>query len=53
MRQLLESLVCNKSLITDELVQERFEASNDPELIALAETWRARDGGSLFRLAQS
>jgi pimeloyl-ACP methyl ester carboxylesterase len=36
MRQLLESLVSNKSIITDELVQERFEASNDPELIALA-----------------
>ncbi|HXV84155.1 MAG TPA: alpha/beta hydrolase [Candidatus Binatia bacterium] len=36
MRQLLESLVSNKSLITDELVQERFEASNAPELIALA-----------------
>ena len=36
MRQLLESLVSNKSLITDELVQERFEASDDPELIALA-----------------
>jgi 4,5:9,10-diseco-3-hydroxy-5,9,17-trioxoandrosta-1(10),2-diene-4-oate hydrolase len=36
MRQLLESLVCNKSLITDELVQERFDASNDPELIELS-----------------
>jgi pimeloyl-ACP methyl ester carboxylesterase len=36
MRQLLESLVSNPSLITDDLVQERFEASNDPELIALA-----------------
>jgi len=36
MRQLLESLVSNKSLITEEIVQERFEASNDPELIALA-----------------
>ena len=36
MRQLLESLVSNKSLITDDLVQERFEAANDPELIALA-----------------
>jgi pimeloyl-ACP methyl ester carboxylesterase len=36
MRQLLESLVSNKSLISDELVQERFEASNDPELISLA-----------------
>jgi 4,5:9,10-diseco-3-hydroxy-5,9,17-trioxoandrosta-1(10),2-diene-4-oate hydrolase len=36
MRQLLESLVSNKSLITEELVQERFEASNDPELIGLA-----------------
>src|SRR4029434_3335379 len=36
MRQLLESLVSDKSRITDELVQERFEASNDPELIALA-----------------
>jgi pimeloyl-ACP methyl ester carboxylesterase len=35
MRQLLESLVCNKSLLTEELVQERFEASNDPELIEL------------------
>lgn len=36
MRQLLESLVSDKSLISDELVQERFEASNDPELIELA-----------------
>ena len=36
MRQLLESLVCNKALVTDELVQERFEASNDPELIELS-----------------
>jgi pimeloyl-ACP methyl ester carboxylesterase len=36
MRQLLESLVSNKALVTDELVEERFEASNDPELIALA-----------------
>jgi pimeloyl-ACP methyl ester carboxylesterase len=29
MRQLLESLVSDKSLITDELVQERFDASKD------------------------
>jgi pimeloyl-ACP methyl ester carboxylesterase len=36
MRQLLESLVSNRSLVSDELVQERFEASIDPELIALA-----------------
>jgi 4,5:9,10-diseco-3-hydroxy-5,9,17-trioxoandrosta-1(10),2-diene-4-oate hydrolase len=36
MRQLLESLVCNKSLISDDLVLERFEASNNAELIALA-----------------
>jgi pimeloyl-ACP methyl ester carboxylesterase len=36
MRQLLESLVCDKSLITDDLVQDRFDASSDPELIALA-----------------
>lgn len=36
MRQTLESLVSNKALITDEIVQERYEASIDPELIALA-----------------
>ena len=36
MRQLLESLVCNKSLVTEELVQERFDASNEPALIELA-----------------
>ena len=35
MRQLLESLVFNTSIITDELVQERFEASQDPEAVAL------------------
>jgi len=36
MRQTLESLVSNKALITDEIVQERYEASIDPELIALS-----------------
>ena len=35
MRQLLESLVYNTPIITDELVQERFEASKDPESVAL------------------
>jgi 2-hydroxy-6-oxonona-2,4-dienedioate hydrolase/4,5:9,10-diseco-3-hydroxy-5,9,17-trioxoandrosta-1(10),2-diene-4-oate hydrolase len=33
MRQVLESLVYNTALITDELVQERFEAATDPEAI--------------------
>ena len=35
MRQVLESLVYNRSFVTDELVQERFEASNQPQLIEL------------------
>ena len=33
MRQVLESLVCNTSLITDEIVQERYQASIDPETV--------------------
>ena len=33
MRQVLESLVCNTSLITDEIVQERYRASIDPETV--------------------
>lgn len=35
MREVLESLVYDRSKITDDLVQERFEASNDPELVEL------------------
>ncbi|HEV8344208.1 MAG TPA: alpha/beta hydrolase [Candidatus Binatia bacterium] len=35
MREVLESLVYDRSRITDDLVQERFEASNDPELIEI------------------
>lgn len=35
MRQVLESLVSNTSLITDDLVRERFEASTDPEAVEL------------------
>jgi 4,5:9,10-diseco-3-hydroxy-5,9,17-trioxoandrosta-1(10),2-diene-4-oate hydrolase len=35
MRQVLESLVYDRSFVTDGLVQERFEASNDPELIEI------------------
>lgn len=35
MREVLESLVYDRSKITDDLVQERFEASNDPELIEI------------------
>ncbi len=33
MRQLLESLVANASMVTDDLVRERYEASTDPEII--------------------
>lgn len=33
MRLVLESLVYNTSLITEDLVQERFEASTDPEAV--------------------
>jgi pimeloyl-ACP methyl ester carboxylesterase len=33
MRQVLESLVSNTSLITDDIVQERYEASIDPETL--------------------
>jgi pimeloyl-ACP methyl ester carboxylesterase len=35
MRRVLESLVSNTSLITDDLVQERFESSKDPEIVEL------------------
>lgn len=35
MRQVLESLVSNTSLITDDLVRERFEASTDPGTVEL------------------
>ena len=35
MRQVLESLVYDRSFVTDALVQERFEASNHPELVEL------------------
>lgn len=35
MRQVLESLVYDRSFVTDALVRERFEASNDPELIEI------------------
>jgi pimeloyl-ACP methyl ester carboxylesterase len=48
MRQLLESLVSDKSRITDDLVQERFEASNDPELIALAKHGAAKSQDQLL-----
>ena len=33
MRQLLESLVSNASMVTDDLVRERYEASTDPEVV--------------------
>ena len=33
MRQVLESLVSNTSLITDDIVQERYQASIDPETL--------------------
>ena len=35
MREVLESLVYDRSRITDDLVQERFAASNHPELVEL------------------
>ena len=35
MRHVLESLVCNTSLISEELVQERYQASIDPEVVEL------------------
>lgn len=35
MRLVLEGLVFNTSLITDELVQERYQASIDPEIVEL------------------
>ncbi len=35
MRQVLESLVYDRSFVTDNLVQERFEASNEAELVEL------------------
>lgn len=35
MRRLLESLVSNAGVVTDDLVQERFEASIEPEIVAI------------------
>jgi 2-hydroxy-6-oxonona-2,4-dienedioate hydrolase/4,5:9,10-diseco-3-hydroxy-5,9,17-trioxoandrosta-1(10),2-diene-4-oate hydrolase len=35
MRRLLESLVSNPSLVTDELVQERYESSIEPEILEI------------------
>jgi pimeloyl-ACP methyl ester carboxylesterase len=35
MRRLLESLVYDRTLVTTELVQERYEASIDPEIVAV------------------
>lgn len=52
MRQVLESLVCNSSLITDELVQERYEASMDPEAVEVFKKGAADSEDLYFELPQ-
>ena len=52
MRQVLESLVCNSSLITDELVQERYEASMDPEAVEVFKKGGADSEDLYFELPQ-
>ena len=52
MRQLLESLVYNTSMITDDLVQERFEASNDPEAVELFKRGAPEAEDLYFELAK-
>ncbi len=52
MRQVLESLVCNTSLITDKLVQERFQASIDPEVVKLFKKPPADSEDLYFELAK-
>ncbi|TMA11155.1 MAG: alpha/beta fold hydrolase [Deltaproteobacteria bacterium] len=48
MREVLESLVYDRSRITDDLVQERFEASNDPVLVELFGRQPAGPQGDLY-----
>jgi len=52
MRLVLESLVSNPALVTDDLVQERYEASTDPEIVALAKKTQGDLEDLYFELAQ-
>jgi 2-hydroxy-6-oxonona-2,4-dienedioate hydrolase/4,5:9,10-diseco-3-hydroxy-5,9,17-trioxoandrosta-1(10),2-diene-4-oate hydrolase len=51
MRQLLESLVSNASMVTDDLVRERHEASLDPEIIELNKKPQGEAEDLYFELA--
>lgn len=50
MRVVLESLVYNTSLITEDLVQERFEASTDPEAVEVFKKGAADSEDLYFEL---
>lgn len=50
MRRLLESLVSNAGVVTDDLVQERFEASIEPEIVAINEKPSAEAEDLYFEL---
>ena len=52
MRRVLESLIYNTSLITDDLVQERFEASMDPESVELFKKGVADSEDLYFELSR-
>lgn len=52
MRVVLESLVYNTSLITEDLVQERFEASTDPEAVEVFKKGAADSEDLYFELVK-
>ena len=52
MRELLGSLVSNTGLVTEDLVQERYEASMDPEIVALARKPQGEPEDLYFELAK-
>lgn len=52
MRQVLESLVSDPSRITDDLVQERYVASMDPELVAINQKPPAETEDLYFELTR-
>ncbi len=52
MRQVLESLVCNTSLITNEIVQERYQASIEPETLEVFKKPPAEAEDLYFELAK-
>jgi len=52
MRQLLESLVGNAALVTDDLVRERYESSLDPEIVSLAQKSQGEPEDLYFELGK-